>query len=94
MKWRREVIAFADAMERKLRANDWKPGWKDDSPSILMDRMYEEMAEFKDVLDNFLRVGKNYKKNLLNEAADVANMLMMVVDVCGALAENEQEAEK
>lgn len=84
--WRPEVVAFADAMERKLRANDWKGTWKHDAPGALMDRVHEELTEFRDEL--FTRGPRDtdaHKAALLNEAADVANMLMMVVDTSGAL---------
>lgn len=84
--WRPEVVAFADAMERKLRANDWKGTWKHDAPGALMDRVHEELTEFRDEL--FTRGPRDtdaHKVALLNEAADVANMLMMVVDTSGAL---------
>lgn len=84
--WRPEVVAFADAMERKLRANEWKGTWKHDAPGALMDRVHEELTEFRDEL--FTRGPRDtdeHKAALLNEAADVANMLMMVVDTSGAL---------
>lgn len=85
--WRPEVIAFANAMERKLRENEWKGTWKHDAPGSLMDRVHEELMEFRDELYTIgPRDTEAHRTALLNEAADVANMLMMVVDVCGALA--------
>lgn len=84
--WRPEVVAFADAMEHKLRANDWKGTWKHDAPGALMERVHEELNEFWDEL--FTRGPRDtdeHRAALLNEAADVANMLMMVVDTSGAL---------
>lgn len=103
--WRPEVVAFANAMERKLQANDWKGGWKNDQPYDLMARVHEELTEFKDEFgwymgnrreltftarptpqyDQTLAKLEENRLQLLGEAADVANMLMMVVDVCGAL---------
>lgn len=103
--WRPEVVAFANAMERKLRANDWKGGWKEDHPDALMERVGDELREFRDqygwcrgdtlTLSHIARPSQQYNEThaklevsrlmLLNEAADVANMMMMVCDVCDAL---------
>lgn len=79
--WRPEVVAFANAMERKLKENDHKGGWKGFSYWSLFDRVVEEIHELKQVLHD-------YPKNtelVLDEAADVANMVMMVVDVTEGL---------
>lgn len=51
-RWRPEVVAFADAMEAQLKANDHKPGWKNDDPHALLKRLVEETAELKAVLPN------------------------------------------
>lgn len=75
---RPEVEAFAQAMECALRANDHKPGWKNDAPSALIDRLYQEVRE----LD---RTPMAAPDAVLKEAADVANFAMMVADVCGGL---------
>lgn len=85
-RWRPEVVAFADAMERKLRANDWKGGWKDFAPGALMDRVREEFGEAQRAYLAYPRDTDEYRQNLLDESADVANMLMMVCDVVGAIA--------
>lgn len=84
--WRPEVVAFANAMERKLRDNDWKGGWKEDASGALMVRVHEEFREFTTAHLQYPRDTERYRADLLNEGADVANMIMMVVDVCGALA--------
>lgn len=81
---RPEVRAFAQLMEDKLRANDWKGGWKSDFSGDLLRRAHEELGE----LDDEMASGNPDmfdNSAIANEAADVANMLMMVVDVCGAL---------
>lgn len=44
-RWRPEVIAFADAMERKLKANDHKQGWKQGAPHYLIGRIGIEVGE-------------------------------------------------
>lgn len=83
--WRSEVIAFANAMERKLRANDWKGGWKDDASGDLMSRVHQELREFIGAHLAYPRDTDKYRADLLDEGADVANMIMMVIDVCGGL---------
>ena len=80
---RPEVAAFARLMEKRLRENDHKPGWKGDDPEDLFERVHDETCELADELEAIPRrpgaIGK--------ESADAANMLMMVADVCGALEE-------
>lgn len=82
---RPEVTAFAKAMERKLRDNDYKGGWKDMPIDAMWKRVIQELAELigchedSDVLAKDLR--------FLDEAADVANYLMMMCDVRGHLQE-------
>lgn len=44
-KLRPEVLAFAQTMEEQLRANDHKPGWKNDPPIDLIARLREEVEE-------------------------------------------------
>lgn len=83
------VAAFAQAMEAELRENEHKGGrvaWRQDAPIDLLRRVREETEELD--LEIFhtcetrgvLNLGK-----VLSEAADVANMAMMVADACGAL---------
>ena len=82
---RPEVVAFANLMERELRNNDHKGGWKDDAPGRLLERAEEEMREFFAAFLSYPRDTYKYRDDLASEGADVANMLMMVLDVCGAL---------
>ena len=81
-----EVLAFANLMERELRNNDHKGGWKDDAPGRLLERAEEEMREFLAAFLSYPRDTHKYRNDLASEGADVANMLMMVLDACGALA--------
>lgn len=83
---RPEVVAFANLMERELRNNDHKGGWKDDAPGRLLERAEEEMRELHAALLSYPRDTRKYRYELASEGADVANMVMMVLDVCGALA--------
>jgi hypothetical protein len=70
------VVWFARAMERKLRENDHKPGWRGEDAGALLERVDDEIDELKRA------VGVRPPLVVLDEAADVANMAMMVADVC------------
>ncbi len=76
---RPEVAAFALLMEKKLRENDHKGGWKDCDRPYLLRRLGQESRELQDAVLGHapLIVG--------DEAADVANFAMMLADVAGAL---------
>lgn len=52
VKLRPEVAAFAQLMERTLRENDHKDGWKEDSPHALLIRLREETDELAGELTN------------------------------------------
>ena len=83
---RPEVEKFADLMEEVLRANDWKGGWANDSIQWFFLKLIEEVAE----IGLLIREPSLYKKpvweNLIkNEAADVANVAMMIADKTGEL---------
>lgn len=83
---RPEVLKFACLMEQKLRENDHKGGWRDDSCDALLDRLREETLELQDACDlhtSFASVGA--RNNLALEAADVANFAMMIADNAGGL---------
>ena len=81
---RPEVYAFALLMEHELRANDHKPGWKNEKPALLINRVWDEAHELWDAI--FPREDRTENKDRIgSEAADVANMAMMVADVCGCL---------
>lgn len=83
MNIRPEVMKFAEAMERKLQENDYKGGWQDMWPGDLLRRIDQEWAEVKGCND----------EELLGEAADVANFLMMLCDVRGCLLEKMDATE-
>lgn len=73
---RDEIAIFAVQMEMKLRENDHKPGWKDNSPSILMFRLTDELNELHDAIYH------GGPPSLIRaEAVDVANFAMMISDV-------------
>ncbi len=81
---RPEVAAFAQAMERKLRENDHKGGWKDEDVWALFTRLRkDETAELVSAVYSYQHDGS--PGCVLDEAADVANFCLMIADVCGAL---------
>lgn len=49
---RKEVEAFADSMEERLRANDSKGGWKDATTTYLSKKLLEETTELLLSLDS------------------------------------------
>jgi hypothetical protein len=76
---RPEVGAFATLMEAELRKHDDRPGWKECKSEWLRDRLYEELDELVEALEIPLA------SIVAQEAADVANFAMMIVDVEGGL---------
>lgn len=84
---RPEVLAFAQAMENQLRANDHKGGWKGCDYAWLFGRLLEEVKELE-------REVTRDGEHILSEAADVANFAMMIADVCGALRADAARREK
>lgn len=84
---RPEVLAFARLMEQQLRANDHKPGWKNDNPMALLDRADEELNELHAALMRAFVDMKSNRETVGKEAADVANFALMIADVCGCLSE-------
>ena len=70
-----EVFVWASHMHERLEANKDKGHWRDDNHSELFDRVREELNE----LEEAMRLGKPAKDVVL-EAADVANMAFMAAD--------------
>lgn len=73
MTQRKEVIEFANAMEMKLKQNDWKEHWKYDSLKRLMRKLKAEVTELEDAL--VLGID-----NPELECIDIANYAMMIYD--------------
>lgn len=68
---------FAVAMERKLRANDYKGGWEDEPLEYLIDHAWDELHE----LNKSLFPESSADPALcVDEAADIANYCMMIAD--------------
>jgi hypothetical protein len=77
------LVPFARQMAKELHANSGKgdrPGWLTMTPAIGMLEIYYHAAKLQ-------RAVKNDDADGIREhAADVANMSMMLLDICGGLA--------
>jgi len=84
------VHAFALAMVAKLEQHKPKKGgregWEEDDPLDLMRRVQQEARELSKAINR-----SEPDETVLAEAADVANMAMMVADAYGALATTPRE---
>ena len=91
-----EVKKFAEAMIEKLNEpkNLAKGGWEDCDIQYLLERTREELFELREEIGRWQwckRNGMNLDsinfraKQILKEAADVANFAMMIADKVGAL---------
>jgi len=85
MKPRIEVEWFSKIMEQKLRKNDHKGGWKDEDIVWLFDRAEGELKELRQILEESNCMDCNIpdigcEEKIIFEAADVANMVMMIAD--------------
>ena len=72
---RKEVAVFAAVMEQKLSENDHKRHWSHCSRQYLFTRLHQETKE----LSRAVRCGEGALA-VLREAADVANIAMMIAD--------------
>jgi NTP pyrophosphatase (non-canonical NTP hydrolase) len=79
------VRAFAEAMERKLRANDHKSGWEDMAPQTLLLKLNAEARELRFEVEGADELERETPRLIRDEAADVANMAMMIADVFASL---------
>jgi len=89
---RAPLLDFMAAMEKKLRLNDFKGGraeWKKCDILIMIDRVQEELDEFAKAV-----LADKPKEEVLAEAADVANMSMMVADIYGCFGDQSAQEEK
>jgi len=86
---RESVKEFADAMERVLKDNDHKDGWKNLNAYHLLGRIDEERDELFRAMDRFYRdenaignqkLAKKDLNDMLDEAIDIANFCMMLYD--------------
>ena len=71
---RQSVATFAQAMEEKLRENDYKGGWKGCDMQYLSMRLTQEREELRKAVE------RGDPTEVLREAADVANFCMMIAE--------------
>ncbi len=84
---RPDVLWFAQLMEDKLRANDYKPGWKNCTPEYLYSKLIGKVSNLYSEICN--GSGDQFK-----EAANVANYAMMIADVTRPLFSHEHPPER
>lgn len=78
-----EVSKFAELMRARLNEKNEKyqgKTWKDASIDELFSHLQEEVKELQETIQSH-----DTFQNIENEAVDVANMAMMIVDVSGGL---------
>ena len=87
---REQVALFANAMEEMLKKNDFKGTWENDTIQWLIDKLDEELNEFVVATVNTENnPTKENKLALRNEAADAANIIMMIVDNLQSLKDSQ-----
>jgi NTP pyrophosphatase (non-canonical NTP hydrolase) len=83
---RPELQQFAIRMERKLRENDHKGGWKGESLLWLFRRLLIEAEELRPLIERRETDPANVPEGkIAEEAADVANFAMMLADVASGI---------
>ena len=86
MKLRTPLAKFSREMERVLRKNDHKPGWDNESPFLLLNRLVGEVFELNVAMDHEIYhigappKGLSFNQAVVKEAVDVANFAMMIAD--------------
>lgn len=82
---RKEVLWFAERMERKLALHDDRDHWTTSDPAFLMTRLLEEVRELDDAMMgtgfDYRPMIKEEQDRVIDEAADVANFAMMIADI-------------
>lgn len=89
---RPKLVWFVHIMEEKLQQNDHKGGWSECSLLWLMNKLNEEVGELSEqvgpmYLPGGQEIGGDYldAQILEREAADVANLAMMIADRAGEI---------
>jgi len=90
---RPEVQWFAGEMEKQLKANDHKGGWKECELDWLFDRLIEETHEIRHELHKQWNgpLKRATLQQIIKESSDVANFAMMIADI--ALAAYDKAGE-
>jgi glutathionyl-hydroquinone reductase len=74
---RNSVDWFSKQMERKLKKNDHKGGWRNCELQYLSMRLTQERKELTEAI-----ASKDFQK-IIDECADIANFAMMIADRFG-----------
>ena len=85
MKRRDEVVWFSDQMERVLRQNDYKGGWKTAFEVVLLERLRLEVDELHESIYR-----PTSGSDVVKECVDVANYAMMIADIVDFSAREEE----
>ena len=85
LEMRKEVVDFAQFMEKILRDNDYKSSWKDMTVWDIFARLQEEVEELR----HALRFPSADWQNVQKECVDVANFAMMLADVIDITSKRE-----
>jgi predicted house-cleaning noncanonical NTP pyrophosphatase (MazG superfamily) len=97
---RDEVKKFAEKMEKVLKENDYKGGWKDSSDDYLQEKLLEEVAEYFQACEcSPLQVISNFADSLIlagNEVDALKNHNMVnkkkeladIANICMMLHDN------
>ena len=70
--------AFAEIMEARLKANDHRPSWTNETDAFLLDRLREELAKLSRAVDDAALLKPGSQPRIVREAADVANFAMFL----------------
>jgi NTP pyrophosphatase (non-canonical NTP hydrolase) len=90
---RKEVVKFSNLMEEKLKANDHKGGWDNESIDFLTIRLREETVELFDALRIFHSNPHEHSLKLVeDECADIANFALMISDLASKIASKGGQA--
>jgi NTP pyrophosphatase (non-canonical NTP hydrolase) len=68
-------------METELKKNDFRGGWRNQNPEVMMAKLWDEVYDLDDQVEGYLD-GKGDREQILKEAVDVANYAMFVADIC------------
>ncbi len=101
-----EIKRMAEGMQNKLDANSHKGGWvKYDEQgkrfwdksmvSFLKRKLREEVSELFAYIDGRKKSepSEELKEELFYEACDVANIAMILADICGAIPKRKRNTE-
>jgi hypothetical protein len=77
------IERFFSEMEKVLLANAEKGGWRDEGLGVLLDGVQKEFLELREAVHRYVNgpAREEMMRDVVHEAADVANRAMMVADV-------------